>query len=78
MTKFFSTLILGGAAAAVVAFAPTASANNNYECDSIGGASVCTKSGHASITANPGDTRANPGFGFWPFGAGPTAPTALD
>ena len=79
MTKILSTLFLGGAAAAAIALAPTANASNTVECDSNGAASVCSKSGHAAINASPGGTRANPGFGFWPFGAGPTPPVfAMD
>lgn len=78
MTKILATLALGGAAAAAIALAPTAGANT-LECDSNGPAAVCSKPGHASITANPGQSRANPGFGFWPFGAGPQAPVfAID
>ena len=58
----------GAALAAALAFAPLAAADNGLNCKSSSLASVCQKSGHSSIIATPGNTRA----GNWPFG--PTPP----
>ena len=67
--KFIASLATAGAAvAAAIAFAPLAAANNNLNCNGSSMASVCQKSGHSSIVATPGNTRA----GTWPFG--PTPP----
>ncbi len=58
----------GAALAAALAFAPLAAADNSPNCKSSSLASLCQKSGHSSIIATPGNTRA----GNWPFG--PTPP----
>lgn len=77
-TKILAPIFLAGAAAAAVALAPTAAADNASQCQDNGMTSVCSKSGHAAIVATPGDTRAG-GAGYWPFGSGPTPPIwALD
>lgn len=67
--RSIATLAAAGAAlAAALAFAPLAAADNGLNCKSSSLASVCQKSGHSSIIATPGNTRA----GNWPFG--PTPP----
>lgn len=78
-TKIFAPLVVAGAAAAAaVAFAPVAGAENATNCSSGSLASVCQKSGHAAIVATPGDTSAG-NNAYWPFGAGPVPPIwALD
>ena len=71
--RAITPLIAGIAVAAAVGFAPTAAATTNVkDCDSRGGASVCVKTGHASINASPEATQ--PGNSTWPFGAGPNPP----
>ena len=71
--RILTPLIVAGAAAAALALAPAAAANSNEtDCDSRGGASVCQRSGHSFIDANPEATRT--GVGNWPFGAGPMPP----
>lgn len=77
-TKVFAPILLAGAAAAAVALAPTAGADNSAQCQDNGLTSVCTKTGHAAIVATPGNTQAG-GNAYWPFGAGPVPPIwALD
>ncbi len=78
MKKLLASLTLGGAAAAAIAFAPAADAENSLNCDTRGMSSICSKNGHASIDASP-DTRARSSAGYWPFGSGPVPPVfAMD
>lgn len=76
-TKFIAPLLLAGAAAAAVAFAPAAAAGSSADCNDNGPASVCTRSGHAAIYAEPAQRMQGfsvaPG-GMNPFGNGPMPP----
>ncbi|MCB0924679.1 MAG: hypothetical protein KDB50_09110 [Mycobacterium sp.] len=75
--KIFAPIIMAGAAAAAVAFAPLAAAGNESQCSDTGVASKCTKNGHAAIVATPGTTAG--GSGYSPFGSGPQPPVwAMD
>ncbi len=52
-TKILPPLILTGAAAAAIAFAPTASAGSTADCENAGSTAVCSRPGHAAIVATP-------------------------
>lgn len=77
ITKIFAPFLLAGAAAGAIALAPTAAAGSSTECDNDGPAAVCTRNGHASISATPRQTGQQffsiaPGGS--PFGSGPMPP----
>lgn len=75
--KLLASMIISGAAAAAVAFAPAAAADNDVQCSDTGVASKCSKNGHAAIVATPGTTAGSSAFS--PFGAGPQPPVwAMD
>jgi hypothetical protein len=75
-TKILTPILLAGAAATAILFAPSAGATTSASCDDNGVASVCTRSGHAAIVATPNVRQQ--GLTFAPggnlFGAGPTPP----
>lgn len=74
--KILAPAFLAGAAAAAIILAPSASAATSADCDDDGGASVCTRNGHAAIVATPkpvgGQLMIAPGGS--PFGLGPMPP----
>ncbi|MFM9035421.1 MAG: hypothetical protein ACKOQ4_14270 [Mycobacterium sp.] len=76
-TRIFAPLLLAGAAAAAVAFAPTAAAGSSADCNDNGPAAVCTRPGHAAIYAEPAQRMQGysiaPGV-LNPFGSGPMPP----
>ena len=72
-TKIFASAIIAGTAAVGLALAPVAGATgNDMDCADKGTATVCQKTGHASMNARPGTTSG--GSSYWPFGAGPATP----
>lgn len=68
-----TSAVIVGAAAGAIALAPSATATtNDMECADRGSATLCQKSGHASMNVSPG-TEAG-GADYWPFAAGPATP----
>jgi hypothetical protein len=72
ITKVFGPFLLTGAAAAFVAFAPTAGATTATECQSYGLTPTCTTSGQSGVVTTPGINAI--GAGYWPFDGSPNAP----
>lgn len=73
IARIVTPLAVAGAAAVALAFAPVAAADGNTkECSTRGAASICQKTGHASINASPEATQV--GSSAWPFVVGPTPP----
>lgn len=74
--KILAPIVLGGAAAAAILFAPAAGATSAANRSDSGTTSVCTRGGHAAIVATPNVTRQGLMFapGGNPFGAGPMPP----
>ncbi|MDQ1306705.1 MAG: hypothetical protein QG671_2537 [Actinomycetota bacterium] len=72
ITKVFGPIVLAGAAAAFVAFAPTAGATASSECQAYGLTPTCTNTGHSEILTTPGVNAI--GTGYWPFDGAPNAP----
>jgi hypothetical protein len=50
--KFIAPVVLTGAAAAIIS-APAAGATDSPDCSDRGTSAVCTRTGHASIYAEP-------------------------
>jgi hypothetical protein len=71
--KILAPAFLAGAAAAAIILAPSASAATSADCDDDGGASVCTRNGHAAIVATPKPVGPQQ-FMIAPFGSGPMPP----
>lgn len=67
--KFFTPVLLAGAAAAAIILAPTAGAASTVDCDDSGPAAVCSRNGHAAIYATP--RQAGQQFSIVPGAANP-------
>ena len=68
IARVLTPLAVAGVAAAALAFAPVAAADSNSkECTTRGAASICQKTGHASINASPEATQTG-NTAAWPFG----------
>ncbi|MDQ1321621.1 MAG: hypothetical protein QG655_2866 [Actinomycetota bacterium] len=72
ITKVFGPFLLAGAAAAFVAFAPTAGATAVSECQTFGLTPTCANTGHSGIVTTPGINTI--GTGYWPSDGSPNAP----
>lgn len=74
---FLAPALLTGAAAAAILLAPTAAASGSADCEDYGPSSVCTRTGHAAIIAEPQQS-GNRGLSLIPggsaFGVGATPP----
>ena len=70
---FLTSAVIVGAAAGAIALAPSAAATtNDMECADKGSATLCQKTGHASMNASP-EAKAGDSA-YWPFAAGPATP----
>lgn len=72
ITKVFGPILLAGAAATFVAFAPTAGATTASECQTSGLTPTCNSTGHPEVVTTPGISAI--GAGYWPFDGSPNAP----
>lgn len=77
IAKLIAPLVIAGAVAVGITFAPTAAAAP-ADCQEVGDTSLCQRPGHSSIYVSPSDTQQSNGIG-WPLGAGPVPPVfAMD
>jgi len=72
IAKAFGTILLAGAAATAVAFAPTAAATVTTEWQAFGLTPTCSSTGQADTTT--GMDSHTTGAGYWPFNGGPNPP----
>ena len=75
--KYLVPLIGGASAAVALSLAPLAAAGTTANCDSNGGAKLCSRPGHVSIYTTPevrGAQGSVLGGGWNPFGTGPFPP----
>ena len=67
ISRYIFALILGAAAAMVMASAPTASAAPSQLCAAAGGATICQTPGNAQITAGPTGSVSSGLSSYGPF-----------
>jgi hypothetical protein len=61
--RFIAPVLAGGAIAAAIAAAPTASAAPGSTCSNGGGATICQRPGHSAIQAQPPQVSQPPIYG---------------